>query len=102
VDLFPPTPRDPQGIHKAIWDEFTDAPFDFLPDKPFTVASYLAGDGTTAFVESVGLGDPLPAMPIFLADAEDYYVPAPLEATYMEAWDVYPAPLKELVEHPGR
>src|SRR5205823_1432932 len=22
VDLFPPTPRDPQGIHKAIWDEF--------------------------------------------------------------------------------
>ena len=34
VDLFPPTPRDPQGIHKAIWDEFGDEPFDFLPDKP--------------------------------------------------------------------
>jgi hypothetical protein len=29
VDLFPPTPRDPQGIHKAIWDEFGDEPFDF-------------------------------------------------------------------------
>ena len=38
VDLFPPTPRDPQGIHKAIWDEFGDEPFDFLPDKPLTVA----------------------------------------------------------------
>ena len=37
VDLFPPTPRDPQGIHKAIWDEFGDEPFDFLPDKPLTV-----------------------------------------------------------------
>src|SRR5579871_3091902 len=22
IDLFPPTPRDPQGIHQAIWDEF--------------------------------------------------------------------------------
>ena len=27
VDLFPPTPRDPQGIHKAIWDELGDQPF---------------------------------------------------------------------------
>lgn len=24
VDLFPPTPRDPQGIHKAIWDQFSE------------------------------------------------------------------------------
>ncbi|HET6879539.1 MAG TPA: DUF4058 family protein, partial [Pirellulales bacterium] len=24
VDLFPPTPRDPFGIHKAIWDELVD------------------------------------------------------------------------------
>src|SRR5262249_52687639 len=22
IDLFPPSRRDPQGIHKAIWDEF--------------------------------------------------------------------------------
>ena len=28
VDLFPPTPRDPQGIHEAIWDEFGDEPFE--------------------------------------------------------------------------
>lgn len=34
VDLFPPTPRDPQGIHKAIWDEFGEEPFDFLPKSP--------------------------------------------------------------------
>ena len=27
VDLFPPGPRDPQGIHKAIWDEFIDNDF---------------------------------------------------------------------------
>ena len=48
VDLFPPTPRDPQGLHKAIWDEFEDVPFAFLPDKPLTVASYVGGDSPQA------------------------------------------------------
>ena len=39
VDLFPPTPRDPHGIHKAIWDEFSDEPFDLLPNKPLNKTS---------------------------------------------------------------
>jgi hypothetical protein len=100
VDLFPPTPRDPQGIHKTIWDEFRDEPFDFLPDKPLTVASYIGGDSPAAYVDSVGVRDVLPSPPIFLSDSETYYVRAPLEATYMQAWDVYPALLKELIETP--
>lgn len=25
VDLFPPTPHEPCGIHKAIWDEIEEA-----------------------------------------------------------------------------
>jgi hypothetical protein len=95
VDLFPPTPRDPQGIHKAIWDEFGDEPFDFLPEKPLTVVSYIGGDLPTAYVESVGVGDYLPAIPLFLT--EDDYVPCPLDATYDEAWRVYPAVLKEIL-----
>lgn len=98
VDLFPPTPRDPQGIHKAIWDEFGEMPFDFLPDKPLTVASYIGGDLPTAYVESVGLGDPLPSIPLFLTEYD--YEPCPLEATYMEAWAVFPAMLKELMDTP--
>ena len=24
VDLFPPTKRDPNGIHRAIWDEISE------------------------------------------------------------------------------
>jgi hypothetical protein len=96
VDLFPPTPRDPQGIHKAISDEFADEPFDFLPDKPLTVVSYSGGDLPTAYIESVGVGDPLPAIPLFLTEYD--YVPCPLDATYEEAWRVYPAMLKEVVE----
>ena len=31
VDLFPPGPRDPQGIHRAIWDEFIDSDFTLPP-----------------------------------------------------------------------
>jgi hypothetical protein len=98
VDLFPPTPRDPEGIHKAIWDEFGDEPFDFLANKPLTVVSYIGSDSPTAYVESLGVGDVLPSLPIFLTD--EYYVPAPLESTYSEAWGVYPALLKELIEAP--
>ena len=96
VDLFPPTPRDPQGIHKAIWDELSDQPFVAPPDKPLIVASYIGGDIPTAYVESVGIGDELPSLPIFLSETR--YIPAPLEATYQEAWAVFPAMLKELIE----
>jgi hypothetical protein len=31
VDLFPPTSRDPQGIHGAIWDELAGEPFELPP-----------------------------------------------------------------------
>jgi hypothetical protein len=96
VDLFPPTPRDPQGIHKAIWDELGDQPFEAPPGKPLIVASYIGGDIPTAYVESVGVGDVLPSLPIFLSETR--YIPAPLEATYQEAWAIFPSMLKELLE----
>ena len=98
VDLFPPTPRDPLGIHKAIWDELTDEPFALPPGKDRTAAAYLGGDLPTAYVESLGVGDPLPSLPLFLSDAR--YVPAPLEASYMEAWSKFPAMLKEIIDPP--
>src|SRR5579864_7314893 len=53
VDLFPPSVRDPQGIHKAIWDEIEDQPFELPPDKPLTLAAYVAGVPKTAYVEPV-------------------------------------------------
>jgi hypothetical protein len=101
VDLFAPTPRDPQGIHKAIWDEFGDEPFEAPPGKPLIVASYVGGDIPVAYVESIGIGDPLPSLPIFLSDTR--YIPAPLEATYLQAWSVFPDLLKEIIsENPPR
>jgi hypothetical protein len=96
VDLFPPRRRDPEGIHKAIWDEFGEEPFEAPPSKPLTVASYIGGDLPTAYVDSVGVGDPLPSLPIFLSETR--YIPAPLETTYMQAWAVFPAMLRELIE----
>lgn len=99
VDLFPPTPRDPHGLPKAIVDEFGDEPFEAPPEKPLTAVSFLSSEVPTAYVESFGVGDPLPALPIFLS--ETHYIPAPLEATYQQAWAVFPAMLKELIAPPA-
>ena len=99
VDLFPPSPRDPQGIHQAIWEGICGEPFELPPDKPLTVAAYSAGEPKTAYVEPVAVGDLLPGLPLFLD--WDTYVPAPLEATYQATWAKCPEPLKEAVESPG-
>lgn len=95
IDLFPPSIRDPQGIHKAIWDELQDEPFELPPDKPLTLVAYQAGLVKTAYIEPVAVSDVLPDMPLFLAP--DFHVPAPLEATYETTWSVCPEPLRELL-----
>jgi hypothetical protein len=96
LDLFPPGPRDPAGIHKAIWDEFVEEDFAPPPDKPLTLVAYDAGPPRVAYVESVAVGDVLPAMPLFLQPG--YYVPAPLEETYQTTWQLFPTVLKGLLE----
>jgi hypothetical protein len=95
IDLFPPTPRDPQGIHPLIWGAVRDEPFELPPDKPLTLAAYAAGPPRTAYVEPVAVGDPLPDMPVFLD--ERIYVPVPLDSTYQETWARCPGPFKEAV-----
>jgi len=96
VDLFPPSDRDPQGIHKAIWDELTDEPFELPPGKPLTLVAYQTGDGFTAHIEPIGVGDTMPDMPLFFAPGA--HVLLPLEATYSTTWAVCPEPIRELVE----
>jgi hypothetical protein len=97
VDLFPPSPRDPQGIHKAIWDEIVEEPFELPPNQPLTVAAYSAGLPPTAYVESMAVGDELPpALPLFLSPGT--YIRAPLESNYQTTWSKCPEPIRELVE----
>lgn len=96
VDLFPPSRRNPQGIHKVIWDRIRDEPFELPPDKPMTLAAYAVGHDIVAYVEPVAVGDVLPDMPVFLMAS--HYVPCPLESTYQAAWRVFPAVLKGPLE----
>lgn len=88
VDLFPPTIRDPQGLHAAIWSEMTEYDFQLPDGKPLMVASYSCGVTRQAFVEAMAVGDVLPAMPLFLQAGR--YVRVPLDATYQTAFDALP------------
>jgi hypothetical protein len=96
VDLFPPTSRDPYGIHKVIWDRFVEEPFDFPEGKDRILASYRSGREKAAYIEPVTTGDALPDMPLFLTSTLNVVVP--LEPTYQATWDVSPDVFKEAVE----
>lgn len=96
IDLFPPSARDPNGIHPLIWSEFQEEPFVLPKDKPLTLAAYVASFPKTAYVELVAVGDPLPAMPVYLDD--DSYVPVPLEETYEATWRTCPEDMRTFVE----
>jgi hypothetical protein len=96
VDLFPPSPRDPFGMHKRIWDEIADEPFAFPPGKDRILASYEIAPERAAYVEPVAVGDPLPAMPLFLWPGT--HVRVPLEPTYRATWDASPEEMRTAVE----
>jgi hypothetical protein len=88
VDLFPPTKRNPAGIHPLLWSDEDEDGFVFDSSKPLTCASYVSGPLAEAFVEPVALGGRLPDLPVFLTPRE--YVPTPLEKTYRAAFEAVP------------
>lgn len=96
IDLFPPTPRDPFGVHKAIWDYVIEEDFAFPVGKDRILASYEMGSTKAAYVEPVGVGDALPDMPLFLA--EGMHVKTPLERTYLQAWESSTETVRRAVE----
>ena len=96
IDLFPPTARDPLGIHKVIWDEIEEEPFAFPPGKDRILVSYETGDERAAYIEPVAVGDGLPDMPLFLAS--QLHVAVPLESTYQATWTATPQELRQAVE----
>lgn len=96
VDLFPPTPRDPFGIHKAIWDEIEEEDFAFPEGKDRILASYETGGERVAYVEPVAVGDTLPDMPLFLTNA--LHVMVPLGPSYQATWDASPEEMRIAVE----
>ena len=97
LDLIPPTRRDPNGIHGAIWEPATDQPYEAPPGKPLTLASYEAELGVCgAFVEPVAVGEDLPEMPLFLRAGG--HVPVALETTYQASWEAVPRRWRSVIE----
>ena len=84
VDLFPPGPRDPNGVHAAIWGGFGEDVFALTPDEPLTLVAYSAGALKRAFIEPTAVGCAMIDMPLFLT--ADGYINVPLEATYQRAY----------------
>lgn len=96
IDLFPPSRRDPEGIHKAIWNEFSVDDFSLPDGRPLTLAAYIGGMSPEAFVEPVAVGATLPPMPLFLT--AESYVNVPLEETYQSAWEATPAFWRDVLQ----
>ena len=96
IDLFPPTKRDPHGLHAALWEEIADEPFTPPPDKPLTLAAYESALTVKAYIEPVAVGDTLAPMPLFLEPGA--HVLVPLEATYAAAFSAVPRRWRRVLE----
>ena len=88
IDLHPPGTSNPQGIHAEFWKTYYEETQGVTTSEPYTLVAYRADVAPTAYFEPVGLGRPLPDMPLFLTP--DYYVNVPLEKTYQQSWDQFP------------
>ena len=89
IDLHPPCPRDPHGIHGALWNEMTAQVYP-SPDKPLTLAAYEATPigATRAYIQPVAVGDVMPEMPLFLRPGA--HIALPLQQTYDRAFAAIP------------
>ena len=99
VDLFPPGPRDPNGIHGAIWSEISDEPYVQPANEPLTLASYSAGPRKRAYVEPTAVGRELIDMPLLLEP--EVYINVPLEPTYQAAYRGVPRRWQRVLDGPN-
>ena len=88
IDVHRPGGRDPDGIHGAIMGEIGAESYTLTPQKRLTTAAYVGGAPIEAFVMHFDVGEAIPKMPLFLT--RENYVQAPLEETYMKAWEDVP------------
>ncbi len=95
VDVHPPGPRDPNGIHGAILHEIGTQDYALGSERPLSAVAYRGGIVVEAFVAHFVVGEPIPAMPLFLTP--ENYVNVPLEAAYMAAWEDVPPRYQEVL-----
>lgn len=99
VDLFPPGPRDPKGIHAVIWRGFSETALELSPDEPLALLAYSAGPRKKAYIEPTAVGRTLMDMPLFLTP--DTYVNVPLEKTYQDTYRGMPRKWKTVLDAPA-
>jgi hypothetical protein len=98
IDLHPPGPRDPQGIHGAVLNEIGTEEYILHSARPLTAVAYVGGAVVEAFVAHFAVGEPIPEMPLFLT--RENYVRVPLEAAYAAAWDDVPPQYQQVLRAP--
>ena len=103
LDILPPTPRDPAGVHGSIWGELTGERLGPPLGADRTLASYSGGAELAAYVEpiAVAVGQALRDMPPFLTPGGTGYINVPLEATYAAAYDGVPRHLRRELQGAG-
>lgn len=95
IDVHPPGPRDPQGIHGAVLKEIGTEEYVLGHERPLTAAAYVGGPVVDAFVRHFAVGSPLPQMFVFLT--RENYVEVSLEAPYMAAWADVPPQYQQIL-----
>lgn len=95
LDLFPPGPSNPSGIHGAIWERIGKS-YRQPADESLTLAAYISAPQVECFVEPMAVGSKMIPMPLFLD--REHYVDVPLEATYMAAYEGVPLRWKRVIE----
>jgi hypothetical protein len=96
VDLYPPGPRDPHGIHSLIWDAFESQNYSLPSTRNRVLASYRASPPLKAFINDLAVGEIFPEMPVYLTS--DGYLSLNLEKTYCEAFELVPRPFRKKLE----
>lgn len=84
LDVNPPGPRDPHGIHAAIWEEITGHDYTPPAGQALTVAAYESDLTVRAYVRHAAVGGAMPDMPLFLEPGA--CVQVPLDSTYQAAF----------------
>jgi len=97
IDLLPPTPRDPQGIHGVIWQEIAAQDYYQAPaGKPLTLVACKSAPNICAYVEPLRTGSELASMPLFMGP--DEHLNLSLEGTYTEAFAAMPRRWRTVLE----
>jgi hypothetical protein len=96
LDVLPPGPADPQGMHAAVWKRCARDEYSLPKNRPQCMTSYVADEVVEAYIKPLAVGDEIPTMPLFVDVG--WYVNVPLETTYMQAYAGMPRFWQDVLE----